>query len=169
MRHNTIIDILKKWAIRVGVNWVITEPADLDPDTDIRPDMLFFCEQLMLITDVRICHPGAKSYLRKGNPKCLKTAKDAETEKHKMYDKLAQTNNAVFIPFVVETLGGFGPEAIKLLHALLPSEEDPTSSIYPHWQSKRIIIEEISIALQKSNAIIMTRSFSKSKGQLFRN
>ena len=54
MRHNTIIDILKKWAIRVGVNWVITEPADLDPDTDIRPDMLFFCEHLMLITVVRI-------------------------------------------------------------------------------------------------------------------
>ena len=88
---------------------------------------------------------GAKEYLA--------AAKNREARKHQKYDSQSSSNGAKFIPFVLETYGGFGKEALAFIKKLSKfyTELSPTPV---HESFSLLVSKSISVALQKGNALV---------------
>ena len=89
--------------------------------TDERGDLLLIRHDKKLLVDIRVCRPTCLSELQrsdKGNREPLITAAAHEKLKHRKYDKECQKHGWTFVPFVLETYGGMGKEAQKLLTVL---------------------------------------------------
>ena len=61
--------------------------------------------------DVRVTHPTSTSYVELACQGPLRAADAAAQEKKRRYAAMASAEGAEFVPFVVETYGGFGTDA----------------------------------------------------------
>jgi len=101
------------------------EPRGLDPNSDLRPDVLLTLPGRHILTDVAITHslaPGAVSNGR--STRTLGKARDMESGKRKKYMDLSSLRHYEQLPFVVETCGGVGPSANALIKAMADTSED---------------------------------------------
>ena len=61
--------------------------------------------------DVRVTHPASLSYVETACQGPLRAAEAAAQEKRRRYAAMAHADGADFVPFLVETFGGFGKDA----------------------------------------------------------
>ena len=92
----------------------------------------------------------------------LVTAYKREQRKHHVYKKLAEQDNAKFIPLVLETYGGFGTEFDAFINKL--SAQISESSNHNNQESLSQLYYcrcAIAVALQKGNANIAMMSIKQ--------
>ena len=80
------------------------------------------------------------------------TAIKAAGEKHRKYD--SYINNVSFIPFIMETYGGLGIEAIGFIKRLATQVARHRGTSYR--DEKRHLFQKLSLTLQRGVAIMLT-------------
>merc|ERR1712087_583324 len=110
-RHNDVVNILVKH-IRSAGGIAKAEPASISYSNGDRVDIDAHLGSLHLHIDVRITNPETPSYTQVAM-KPLGAASAAEKEKKK-HGRNAERVGALFVPYVVETLGGLGKDAQTL-------------------------------------------------------
>ena len=111
IRYDEVGCDLYRCALLMGIR-AQYEPRGLDPNSDLRPDVLLTLPGRHILTDVAITHslaPGAVSNGR--STRTLGKARDMESGKRKKYMDLSSLRHYEQLPFVVETCGGVGPSA----------------------------------------------------------
>ena len=110
-----------------------------------------------LVLDFTCPDTLAPSHLRSTAAETGSAAKEAEERKVSKYRSIADYH--AFIPVAVETLGPMGPEAKSLLldlgRRLRQHTGEPRSTSY--------LIQQISMAIQKGNAVAMMGSLPHGK------
>ena len=147
-RHNNANMIVQK-ALSSADYAAIAEPKGLFNMDSKRPDgMTTFPYKVgkPLAWDFTCVDTVADSYFHKSSLEAGKTADMAEKKKIHKYRHLA--NDFHFIPIGTETLGTFGPEAIKFLEDL----GHKLSLINGEKRSKSFLFQSIGISIQKGNA-----------------
>ena len=99
----------------------------------------------------------------------LAVARQAERSKHAKYDDIAASISAQFFPFIMETHGGFGPEALKLIGDLIPPDSSPFDLLWPLQQSSQDLRASLSMALQRGNAQAVLVGLAHSRAALTRD
>lgn len=112
--------------------------------------------------DVVVCHPLAPSHVHKSAADPESILADAEAEKHRLYDRLADSLGAKFVAFAVETTGRLGTEALQFIRLLIQE-----AGRYKHvWAPKEVvhgIYRTVAIAVARGNADIVQTNLSKSR------
>src|SRR5581483_9702609 len=80
-----------------------------------RADGIIDFLQKRLMTDFAVMHPACKSRQAVASHTGLAAAKVGEKAKTAKYLDLAKLEGRLFVPFVVETMGGIGPCAKRLI------------------------------------------------------
>jgi len=130
------------------------EPKGLDGTGSRRPDIQVHFPDGSCLVDASITHPAAKTYAPMGSTTPLSAAIYRERFKHRKYDIIAADEKSPFYPFVMETFGGFGPEALVFLSRLSKSHSALSTSPAPKNAFRTHVIRALSICLQRGNALV---------------
>src|ERR1700733_9857027 len=84
----------------------------------------------------------------------------AERLKIKKYEELSQNQNAIFIPFVIETYGGMGKKAQDFLNELSIFAVDHTT-IRSRFDVVSGLRYAIACSVQRGNAMIASAEFGQ--------
>ena len=115
-RHDEVGRALYRCALAMGLRAQL-KPRGLDPNSDLRPDLLLTLLGRPILTDVAVVHPLSRAAMQKACAQ-LGKAKAMKRIKSRKYSAIASSRGFEGLPFVVETSGGFGPSAVKLIHAM---------------------------------------------------
>ncbi len=132
----------------------LIEPKGLDGTGGLRPDIQIHFPTGPVLVDGSITHPLSKSYVNMAAITSLSAAAAREHIKHLKYDALAVEEKSTFIPFVMETFGGYGKEALKFISRLGRGYSDFQYSPAPRGQFSKQLFNALSICLQKGNSLI---------------
>ena len=102
----------------------VQEPRHLSTETRKRPDLQIVLPNRHILTDVVVTHPLAPSYFRATGKEHLIKAKHAAAAKCRKYAEVADSQQADFIPFSIESTGGIGKEAADLIDQLCTASRD---------------------------------------------
>jgi len=130
-----------------------------DNDNGIRPDAYIASRTQHYLIDVSVVNPTSHSYIKSDASLKYGTTEKREQDKIEKYKALAEQRGCEFIPFVLESYGAWGKEALTFLRTLSYSyseDEKAQSSFYRH------AVSTISIALQQGNAFISTLGNTRS-------
>jgi hypothetical protein len=119
-----------------------------------RPDLLIELGGKYIAWDGtvrRACCPSHVDVASKGFEKVLE---QAEREKHRTYDRLAESIGATCVAFAVESSGGFGAEALKFAKELIALGAKVKNVWAPH-EVVQGIYRSIAIAVANGNADIL--------------
>ena len=160
VRHNEVETALYRSALIMGLQ-AVRQPAGLDTSSDLRPDLMMILPGRRILTDVAICHPLAPSRVKKGIPqRTLGTAKSMEQVKRSKYLKLKTRHQMELIPFVVETCGGMGLAAVKLLKAMAAAGEEYLA-MWPKRDIIRHVVGSVAIAVQRGSAMAYLEGYDR--------
>jgi hypothetical protein len=152
VRHDEVETALYRSALMMGLQ-AIRQPTGLDPKSDLRPDLMLILPGRRILTDVAICHPLAPGRREKGTShRTLGTARVIEENKRKKYTKIKVQHEMELLPFVVETCGGVGREAGKLLKAMAEAGEEHLA-IWPKKDIIRHLIGSVAMAVQRGGTM----------------
>jgi hypothetical protein len=76
------------------------------------------------LVDGSVAHPGAPSYCRTAAFTRLHASKTREARKFSKYQSLAAKEDSKFVPFVMESHGGYGFHAKQFLHEMIRQSKD---------------------------------------------
>jgi hypothetical protein len=159
-RHDAIASTLHRWCRERGAEskW---QPRNIDKDADLIPDLEVTWGAHRFLVDVSIRHPAARSNVARGSTGQLKVASQAAREKVRKYEELAAGSRAEFVPFVLESFGGWCTEAADFVRRLtkMARIDDPT------WDTNELLSDlrvAISVTLQKWNAHATFKSIAAS-------
>ena len=113
-RHDRILFLLARLAKTVN----IANRVEVPLENLKRPDANFFLHNRTIATDVSITHPASKTYCRAA-ARTLGAAAIREKDKKREYSDQAKAENLDFVPFVLESFGGFGKCATSLVEDLV--------------------------------------------------
>ena len=106
------------------------------------------------ILDVAIIHQLAYSHLvRRGSPMVAK-----QREKIRKYKDMARQQRMDFVPFIMDTCGGFGPAAVDFLQKLSIHSRDLNGA----WSQAEIdghLRDTLAVAIQDGNWRIVHSSY----------
>jgi hypothetical protein len=106
-RHDEIVDRLVDAVQRAGGQaW--SEPRQDFWQDRRRTDIYAVLGPKAYHIDVRVTHPTSVSYITVACQGPLLAAEAAAQEKRRRYAAMAHAEGAAFVPFIVETFGGFG-------------------------------------------------------------
>jgi hypothetical protein len=109
---------------------------------------------------VVISHSLCPTHLHLASTKHLATAERAEQRKHRKYTDIAQTQQARFLPFSLETTGGIGKDAEELIDQISLASRD--NLLLPsHHHIAHTIRASIAIAIQRGNALAVYGGYSR--------
>ena len=146
-RHEVVADDLCAHARRAGVI-VRREPAMRDEHGRRKvPDITLQCHTGPVLIDVSICCAFAKSNLKSSNPIAAR-----ERQKTNRYESIARDNGAIFIPFVLDSMGRFGNGAWQVLDLILTQHANNAIDPDPHLHDK--MVRSVAIQLQRGNALV---------------
>ena len=133
----------------------LTEPVDLDADSDKRPDIEIHLPKKTLLVDVTFIHPSAQSYRKQIATRGVEAVGDQrDAVKHAKYYGIAARHDMKFAGFVMYTLGGWHKSAIGVLNAMRQAVEPVYCLLSPlDWANQ--LKDHIAIAVQRGNADIM--------------
>ena len=159
-RHNMILGVLLKFIRRfLAGHSCIKEPLG-NPRINMKTETVdnAHCDLLdssmigAACVDVSVSHVTAPSRIAAHRRKltdpqqcALVAAKMRELEKHTKYDSLCEQYKWKMIPFVMESYGGIGPEAMVYIDSLCHDAEDKLAA-------KNYLLNCLSVALQVGNA-----------------
>ena len=138
------------------------EPTKQGKRDNSRPDLKAFEPVGTLLTDVSVTHPLAPSNLAKANKSALACAESRAQIKITKYSPMAKDQDATFIPFPCETLGGIHKLALKVVKRIAQSADDMTS-LYPQTTLTNSLLYTVAISIQKGNAMVMIAASIKAR------
>ena len=150
-RHNKIVRVLGDIATRAGLNPII-EPKNLASENQ-RPDICLphFTSGKEAIIDVAITCPLQSKYIDQTGTLQLHAANNyATTIKTPKYSPSASKSNLNFIPFVVETSGGWCSEAADALEHMAWLTAGRNECLASTSRSQ--IHQALSVALHAANS-----------------
>jgi len=106
--------------------------------------------------DGSITHPAATTYAPMASKTPLVAAKNREVIKHSKYDLIAVNEKSSFVPFVMETFGGFGGEALNFLKQISRCHSELTPTPSPTGAFKTLVSRALSVCLQRGNALVQS-------------
>jgi hypothetical protein len=143
IRHNTVNKIISQNLIAVGLPNTL-EPSNLFGANGLRPDgvsLVPYKRGKSMTWDFTCPHPLCTSHLSRTN-----VNESAETKKEERYAALSE--NYLFIPIAIDTLGRYGSQAEKLINEigakLAEKHNDPRRTAF--------LKQNIGIAIQRGNA-----------------
>lgn len=89
-------------------------PGPDDQHTDVRVAL----GHRVIYVDVSVVHPTAVSYRLTASRRTLSTAARAEGTKARQYAERAAAEHADFVPFIIESYGGFGEQARRFANEI---------------------------------------------------
>jgi hypothetical protein len=158
-RHNQVLNCLVSLGNRLQIRTTANPRYQGFDHSLLIPDAEFSLlashqSYRLTLTDVSVVHITSPSYLsRQIDPVIAR-----ESEKNNSYRDLARSRQASFIPFVLDTYGGFGKQASQLLN-LLCAEEATLGfrpSIFEGLHPAAYTRRAISFALQRGNSSIIS-------------
>jgi len=160
VRHDEVESALHRSALIMGVQ-AVRQPAGLDTSSKLCPDLMMILPGRRILIDVAICHPLAPSRVKRGTSmRALRTAKEMEGVKRRKYLELQTRQQMELLPFVVETCGGMGPAAVKLLKAIADAAEERLAL----WSRKdviRYVVGLVAVAVQRGGAMAYLEGYDK--------
>jgi hypothetical protein len=157
IRHNQVVAIIERFAKLAGAV-VVVEPKGLFSETAKRPDLQIILNHKNYLLDVTIVHPTAPSNISHSQ-KLLGQADVAERLKINKYEELSQNQNAIFIPFVIETYGGLGKKAQDFLNELSIFAIDHTT-VRSRFDVVSGLRYAIACSVQRGNAMIASAGYA---------
>ena len=121
-------------------------------EREIQPDLFVHKGNASFMIDVSVVHPAADSYARGASRVATYAARLRENDKTRKYKALADRNGFTFVPFVMETTGAMGAEALRFLSMLSEDADHPASFLR---NAKR----RLAIALQRGNFRVVREGF----------
>jgi hypothetical protein len=158
-RHNAVILALYSH-VRYAGGAATIEPPRLSADSRIRPDLQIVFPNQHILTDVVISHPTCPSHIVAASAKQLATAEQAAVTKHTTYDQLAVEQQARFLPFSVETMGGMSKEAVELVEQIGLACRDHLT-LATHESIARGVRASVACAIQRGNAMTVLAVYSR--------
>ncbi|XP_072940630.1 uncharacterized protein [Epargyreus clarus] len=147
-RHACINDVIRRALVTINVPATL-EPNGIVRDDGKRPDGLTLVpwkQGRSLVWDGTCVDTMAPSHIRATSMRAGAAAESAEAVKRRKYAAISQ--NYIFVPFAVETMGPWGPEAKQfykeLSSRLIETSGDPRAGAY--------LGQQISLAIQRGNA-----------------
>ena len=147
MRHDLGVRILSRFVQRAGGSCYV-EPKFYSGK---RPDVHIYFPSSRTMVDVSVVHPGAISFARHAHVP-LYAAHCRERDKTSKYRKVAETESAQFVPFVLETFGGFGTQALKFVSDVASLARDNLSLAQSEPDFRGSMVRCLAISLQVGNA-----------------
>ena len=167
-RHNRIVYAVSAIAAAAGFRlqieppfpWVQPRSADHSRSHDTKSgdrehgDLLLTRANQRILIDVSVTRPTAAS-IRSAHRDVATTplvaAAVVEKKKHNLYDAKCRHHGWTLVPFVMETYGGMGKEALKLLGTLSHAAINLKPLLAPH-EFFSDACNAVSVALQSGNA-----------------
>jgi hypothetical protein len=141
-----------------------TEPADLDPEKERRPDIQLDLPDVTLLGDVTISHPDAKKWQHTAALRGVEPVGDSrQAEKDDLYAPMAAALGMQFSAIVLYTYGGFHHTALSFIRQL-GRALDPATCLVSHTKWKKDLMEHIAVAVQRGNADIMIQHTVRLRG-----
>jgi hypothetical protein len=162
-RHNMVAQILSTWATRAGLSTVLEPYYLFEHQNNKRPDVQIVGHGDNIIVDVTVVDPTSHTHVTGSSNATLHTAMKLEQRKITRYSAEAKRHGFTLYPFALETYGGWGPTASKLLKHIY-SMADTMSEYSRCWSSKEIsrgIVDAVAVAVQKGNAAIIQQGLAK--------
>ena len=148
-RHDEIVDRLVDAVQRAGGQaW--SEPRQDFWQDRRRTDIYAVLGPKAYHIDVRVTHPTSVSYITVACQGPLRAAEAAAQEKRRRYAAMAHAEGATFVPFVIETFGGFGKDA-KAFIADLARFASTTSQVWSAAETRFMVRAEVQRALFEGN------------------
>jgi len=160
-RHHMVVGVVSN-AIRQCGTPVEVEETGFDHEKNRRPDIFATINNIPTFIDVGIVHPSAKSYRREKRP--LEIVRRYEENKIQKYKDLAEDNNGVIIPFIIESSGGYGERA-KYVTQDIATLANQDSLAFAPSEIVNNMLDGVAIAVQKGNALAVRRSLETSLAQ----
>ena len=107
-RHNLIRNTVERTMTNIG-GVTCREPNPFQ-DTNKRPDIEWIIDGRRIYFDISVTHPLNSTIVAKAANKKLAAAEHKEKIKNAKYLDLCERIDAEFIPIVIETFGGYGPQ-----------------------------------------------------------
>jgi hypothetical protein len=163
LRHDGVNQAVAAEARAMGAATHIEPQSILFPDNR-HPDLSVVAANLETLLDVTIRDPLAPSYTRLAATS-LGVAKAAEKEKVALYAQYIEGQGAVFVPFAIESLGGWGPSATNFARMMALHAEENLG--IPKGKALLKFVRTISVAVQRGNARLWLGSLQKARaGQI---
>ena len=161
VRHDVIRDLLVSFLQRVGIR-AIAEPnyyGALSSKKKVDIDATFPLFDTHLV-EVAVMTPTAKTFLKKAQEKQGGAAvrEDSKTNK---YQKSASAADATFVPFVMESFGTIGKQALKFIDNIVIHAYDVAPDLFSLAALRREIIDSLSTTLQIANAKVIRALLKK--------
>ena len=151
-RHNAVRDYLAAQCRTAQLS-----PRTEVGDDNLRPGDVFLPRWAGIrpaAIDVSVVNPLKAGSVAKSAKEQGATAIKAAGEKHKKYASYIAANNVSFIPFIMETYGGLGIEAIGFIKRLATQVARHRGTSY--IDEKRHLFQKLSLTLQRGVAIMLT-------------
>ncbi|XP_072937198.1 uncharacterized protein [Epargyreus clarus] len=147
-RHASINDVIRRALVTINVPATL-EPKGIVRDDGKRPDGLTLVpwkQGRSLVWDATCVDTMAPSHIQATSMRAGAAAESAEAVKRRKYANISQSY--MFVPFAVETMGPWGPEAKhfykELSSRLIEASGDPRAGAY--------LGQQISLSIQRGNA-----------------
>jgi hypothetical protein len=148
-RHDEIVDRLVDAVQRAGGQaW--SEPRQDFWHDRRRTDIFAVLGPKTYHIDVRVTHPTSNSYVETACQGPLRAAEAAAQEKRRRYAAMAHADGAAFVPFVVETFGGFGNDARAFISDIAKFAAT-TSQVWSAAETRFMVRAEVQRALFEGN------------------
>lgn len=149
-RHFELNDIISRSLSSIKI------PTKLEPSGLLRNDgkradgvtLTPWSKGQLLVWDTTCVDTFADSYISKTFREAGKLADKASLDKHEHY-KNVKSDNYIFQPFAVETMGAWSTDSIKFIDAIGSKLQE----ISGEKRSKFYLIPKISLAIQRENAL----------------
>ena len=148
-RHDEIVDRLVDAVHRAGGQAWAEPRQDFWQDRR-RTDIFAVMGPKSYHIDVRVTHPTSVSYVTTACQGSLQAAEEAAQEKKRRYAAMAHSEGATFVPFIVETYGGFGKDARAFI-ADLAKFAATTSRVWSAAETRFMVRAEVQRALFEGN------------------
>ena len=148
-RHDEIVDRLVDAVHRAGGQAWAEPRQDFWQDRR-RTDIFAVMGPKSYHIDVRVTHPTSTSYVTVACQGSLKAAEEAAQEKKRRYAAMAHSDGASFVPFIVETYGGFGKDARAFITDLAKFAAT-TSRVWSAAETRFMVRAEVQRALFEGN------------------
>ena len=158
--HNNIAKVLAREVRRAGGQAWLEPRFQLDGGNDEHTDIRIALGAELIYVDVSVVHPTCASYLRDSVVSSLAAARRAETRKNRQYLDRAQRDHATFVPFILETYGGFGRSARNLVNKIA-GHARAHSEIWSTQNIKTKLLRGIFEELHLRNLRMMTDQLNR--------
>ena len=163
-RHDRISQLLYSAAVGAGIA-AEREVREFEENRK-RPDLLFSSlNSLTMFADVAVVSPLAKSHQNRAKRVLGAAAHGEVLKRQKYHEEISRLRGgATFVPFIVESLGGFGHGARNVIRHIVANYNANTATMARPDVQRRLRYE-VAVALQKGNAAIMV-SWLQRTGQI---